>query len=501
MRAPKISKSLARFIAIRALMALLLFMTLAAWSMGSAVGGSPDEDYVLTSIWCGTEGNPPYCRKDPDRASAMILPIMVAEPQLCYLPGNGTESAHCQKYLFNQEISTDNYNSQERYPSGYFDFARQFVGSDIEKSVLAIRFFNSLLASIIIVFGASLSRRNQEDVFIAWLCVATPTSLYFLSSVNSISWTIIGASAFVLSVSAAIENLANTKKLLGPAALFIFAIFLTVSSRSEGKYALIVLFIVMTLQGLIQKPVRKSRHIIILMSALIFYFIFSNLNFSQLKLFDRSNSAVIDGVFYSPLNLLIQNLIDIPRFVTGFFGSWGLGWFELKIGEITWLFALQSCLLIIGYSFLKSNKSNRIMFCCLTGTLLFAILLANQSRFSQIGNDVQPRYFLPFFIGIILISVAFKTVEFPLSLSILAATMSIISNSVALRWTLRRYTTGQDIFVSKSLNDRIEWWWGFDLTPESVWVLGSSSLIMLFVVVVYEKRHLRNLNLRVQVNV
>ncbi|MFZ9643515.1 MAG: hypothetical protein ACO290_00710, partial [Ilumatobacteraceae bacterium] len=81
-------------------MALLLFMTLAAWSMGSAVGGSPDEDYVLTSIWCGTEGNPPYCRKDPDRPNAMILPIMAAEPQLCYMPGNGVESAACQKAIF-----------------------------------------------------------------------------------------------------------------------------------------------------------------------------------------------------------------------------------------------------------------------------------------------------------------------------------------------------------------------------------------------------------------
>jgi hypothetical protein len=33
-------------------MAVLLFLTFAAWSMGSAVGSSPDEGYVLTSIWC-----------------------------------------------------------------------------------------------------------------------------------------------------------------------------------------------------------------------------------------------------------------------------------------------------------------------------------------------------------------------------------------------------------------------------------------------------------------
>ena len=32
----------------------LLFLTFASWSLGSAVGSTPDEDYVLTSIWCGT---------------------------------------------------------------------------------------------------------------------------------------------------------------------------------------------------------------------------------------------------------------------------------------------------------------------------------------------------------------------------------------------------------------------------------------------------------------
>ena len=501
MIAPKISKSFARFIAIRALMALLLFMTLAAWSMGSAVGSSPDEDYVLTSIWCGTEGNPPYCRKDPDRANAMILPIMAAEPQLCYMPGNGTESAHCQKYLFNQEISTDNYNSQERYPKGYFDFARKFVGSDIEKSVLGIRFFNSLLASVIIVFGSSLSRRNKDDFVIAFMSVATPTSLYFLSSVNTISWTLIGVSAFVFSFFAAIENLANIGRSLIPIALLILAIFLTVSSRSEGKFALTVLSFAMVLPVLVKKIVRKNKTIIAFTAVSLFYFVFTNSNYSLLDLFNKSNSAVIDGVFYSPLNLFIQNLIDLPKFLTGFFGAWGLGWFELKIGDLSWLLAMQSCLMILGYSFLNSIKVNRIVFCCLTGTLLLSILIANQSNFSQIGNDIQPRYFLPFLIGIVLITVGAKTVTFPLSLSVFVATMSVISNSVALRWTLRRYITGQDIFVAKSLNNRVEWWWGFDLNPERVWILGSSSLIMLFAVIIYEKRHSPDLNLRAQVNV
>ncbi|MFM7829411.1 MAG: hypothetical protein ACKO92_06215, partial [Actinomycetota bacterium] len=103
----KLSGEFVRFVAVRALMALLLFLTFAAWSFASAVGGSPDEDYVLTSIWCGTEGNPPHCRNDPNRPNAMILPILAAEPSLCLRQLGQDYSAACQQEIYGQEISTD----------------------------------------------------------------------------------------------------------------------------------------------------------------------------------------------------------------------------------------------------------------------------------------------------------------------------------------------------------------------------------------------------------
>ena len=118
--------------------------------MGSAVGSSPDEDYVLTSIWCGTEGNPPHCRKDPDRANAMILPIMAAEPSLCFRQLGQDYSAKCQESIYNQEISTDFYN-QGYYPNTYFKIAQLFVDFDVESSVVKMRLLNSFLAAVLII--------------------------------------------------------------------------------------------------------------------------------------------------------------------------------------------------------------------------------------------------------------------------------------------------------------------------------------------------------------
>ena len=147
-------------------MALLLFMTLAAWSMGSAVGSSPDEDYVLTSIWCGTEGNPPHCRKDPDRPNAMILPIMAAEPSLCFLAGGRQQSVSCQSEINNKELSTEHYNSASLFPETYFQLTQSFVGADVEASVVKMRLFNSFLAAVLIVSASAFFLEEKLGVVV-----------------------------------------------------------------------------------------------------------------------------------------------------------------------------------------------------------------------------------------------------------------------------------------------------------------------------------------------
>jgi hypothetical protein len=118
-----------------------------------------------------------------------------------------------------------------------------------------------------------------------------------------------------------------------------------------------------------------------------------------------------------------------------------------------------------------------------------AILYANQQQFSKIGEFIQPRYFLPFFLGIVIIAAANKNARFPNSLVLTVAILATISNSIALRDTIRRYTTGQDVFISISLNNPREWWWNFGPAPETVWLIGSLAFAMLFAVIIYERKH------------
>jgi hypothetical protein len=489
-KAPKISKSFARFVAIRALMALLLFMTLAAWSMGSAVGGSPDEDYVLTSIWCGTEGNPPYCRKDPDRYWGMILPIMAAEPSLCFRRLGQDYSAKCQEEIYNQEISTDLLN-RGLNPDRYFDVQRSFVGADVESSVVKMRLLNSFLAAVLIVSTSSYFWKKNSDLLLAWLAVIAPVTSYFIASVNTSSWNLIGVTVFAIAFVRALENRKTIRLCVPAGAMALFAVWFTNSSRYEGKYVILLLAAAILYSEFAPKNLQLTKKSVLIFLAILplIYLIYNYfaVAYGRLNIFDDPRAEVTEGITTTANNLLLQNLFNLPRFIMGFFGGWGLGWFELEITHTVWLFTLQAFLLTTVFALRKSSNVHRLIFSAVFAMMCIAILYANQQTFSKVGNVIQPRYFLPFFLGIVIIAAANKTERYPNSLVITVAILATISNSIALRDTIRRYTTGQDVFISKSLNNPIEWWWQFGPQPETVWLTGTLAFAALWALLIYDR--------------
>ena len=472
-------------------MAVLLFLTFAAWSMGSAVGSSPDEDHVLTNIWCGETGATPYCRVDPNRNSAVILPIMIAEPQLCYVGQGQDYSAACQEAIYNQEISTDRL-SRGLYPKTYMNVVRKLVGSDVEASVVRIRLFNSFIACVMILFALSINRRRYSDLLITWLAVIAPVTIYFISSVNTSSWTLIGTTCFVFALIAAIRNRKNKQLLIAASLLTVFSVWFTNSSRYEGKYVLLLLGAAVIFSEFPPKSLRYSKKLALISAAilLILFFIYYEFDsrYGEFSVFVDPRVEVSEGITTTANNLLVQNILNLPRFIMGFFGGWGLGWFELELTHTVWLLTLQAFLLTVVFALRKLSNPHRTIFVGLFIVMCVTILYANQLTFSKIGNEIQPRYFLPFFLGIVIIAAAYKTARFPNSLVLTVAILATISNSIALRDTIRRYTTGQDVFISKSLNNPREWWWNFGPAPETVWLIGSLAFALLFAVIIYERK-------------
>ena len=481
-----------KYLLRRTLMALLLFLTLAAWAAGSAVGGTADEDYVLTSIWCGTSGETEYCRKDPDSNWGMILPIMAAKPQLCYMQGQNY-SAACQKKFYNQEISTDLYNLG-LHPKQYFNVVRNFVSPFIEASVVKMRLFNAFLGASLILLAVSLDRRRLSDAFITWLAVIAPVVTYFIASVNTSSWTLIGTTCFVYALIAALKNRNKSKVWIPASLLALFSLWFTNSSRYEGKYVILLLGAAILYSEFAPKNFELTKKTALIGAVIlpVLYFIYNYFSAVfpyrlSINIFDDPRVEVNEGITTTANNLLLENFLNLPRFIIGFFGGWGLGWFELELTQTVWLFTLQAFLLTTVFALRRSSNIHRTIFGVLFAIMCVTILYANQQTFGKIGEYIQPRYFLPFFLGLVIIAAAYKTVRYPNSLVITVAILATISNSIALRNTIRRYTTGQDVFISKSLNNPIEWWWQFGPQPETVWLTGTLAFAALWAILIYER--------------
>jgi hypothetical protein len=492
---------------------ILLSITFGSWAVGSAIGSSPDEDNVLTTIWCGKnaanlratdalrinrettkfEGSvkpaTEFCRYDPKNYKYHLIPSLVAAPQQCYLSAGQDTSAFCQKSL--KETTVRKY-FEAAVETNYVSVARVFVGVDVEASVAKMRLFNSFLAAVLIISASAFFWKKNSDLLLAWLAVITPVTTFFIGSVNTSSWTLIGTSCFTLAFITALKNRKHAKIWLPAGALSIFALWFTNSSRYEGKYVILLLAAAILYSEFASKNFKLTKKTALMGSAIlpVIYLIFGYFSkpfAAGVNVFNDPRVEVSEGITTTANNLLVNNIITLPRFITGFFGSWGLGWFELELTSTVWLFSLQAFLLVVGFALRKSSNIHRLIFGALFAMMCVAILYANQQKFGKIGEYIQPRYFLPFFLGIVIIAAANKTERYPNSLVITVAILATISNSIALRDTIRRYTTGQDVFISKSLNNPIEWWWQFGPQPETVWLIGTLAFAALWALLIYDR--------------
>ena len=491
----------------------LLFLTFTSWSLGSAVGSTPDEDYVLTSIWCGTyrkvlrdssqiylnretakfDGTvkpaTKYCLDDFLNDEHVLVPVLVGRPQVCYLEVGQDFSAECQIAQRN-EITSVQFNLGD-YPQGYSAALRNFAGVDVEVSVVKMRLLNSFLAAVLIISASTFFWKKNSDLLLAWLAVTAPVTSYFIASVNTSSWTLVGTTCFTLTFIAALKNRKHIKIWLPAGAVALFALWFTNSSRSEGKYVILLLAAAILYSEFAPSVFKITKKSVLIGSAIlpVSYLIFQYFSkpFGVVNIFNDYRVEVSEGITTTANNLFVNNIITLPRFITGFFGSWGLGWFELELTQTVWLFTFQAFLLVVGFALMKSRNIHRLIFGALFVTMCAAILYANQQKFGKIGEYIQPRYFLPFFLGIVIIAAANKTERYPNSLVITVAILTTISNSIALRDTIRRYTTGQDVFISKSLNNPIEWWWQFGPQPETVWLTGTLAFAALWALLIYDR--------------
>ncbi|MDP2014454.1 MAG: hypothetical protein Q8L05_09535, partial [Actinomycetota bacterium] len=71
------------------LLPIAFFIMCSGWAVTSPVGSAPDDDYHLSSIWCGRGIQTGVCEQDPAYPDTFKVPRNVVDASDCFrfLPG------------------------------------------------------------------------------------------------------------------------------------------------------------------------------------------------------------------------------------------------------------------------------------------------------------------------------------------------------------------------------------------------------------------------------
>jgi len=470
-------------------------LAMSAWALSTAVGGAPDDDYHLSSMWC-TSFSGPDCEFDSTGQGVMIPPPLLVASYCLY--HNAQQSAGCQPFLDGTDPREDfafGHNNPMRglYPNGFYMVGNLFKSDNIETTVVSIRLFNiAVFLSLLGALWLLIPSRLRIAVAWTWPIALIPLGMFLIPSTNPSSWAIIAVGMAWFAMLGYLET--SGWRSVGLAALYIVALTLAVSSRIDS-----ILFLgVASVLALWQSPLtprqllKKTWVAIFPLGFVVARLITTPGNLERVIGGVSTNGkgdaglpwaqgadTLLPGAF--DWALLWNNIWSVPGLWTGVFGGrplGALGWLDTALPQIV---ALGVGIVFLGLAFEAIRKPGRKKGWALVAVLgaLWAIpVYLLQISGALAGEEFQPRYLMPFMVvvvgtvlltqnGLPLISDRFRLTAMSIAL--------VVANSIALHTNIRRYTTGT-LVEGLNLNSPREWWWRFlpeILSPNVIWFVGT----------------------------
>lgn len=449
------------------LLPVLAFVMLAAWSVASPVGSSPDDDYHMASIWCGLGERDGLCEPG-DEADERRVPNIVIESAECFAFQRDV-AASCPIDEPSSLSSTDRGNfADDGYPPVYYATMAVFASNDVATSVVVMRLVNSaLFVGIIGALAASVGQRIRRPLLLSSLVALVPLGFFIVASVNPSSWAVLSA----LGLWAALLGWYRRRSAARSAVLAVLAVVLTVmgaGARADSAvYNGVAVLIAMTLAFERSRAfaLRSLLPMLVLAISLAFFFT------------SGQSGVVVPQALDDEVNvraLLLLNAVGLPELWHGVFGTWGLGWTDTPMPGSVWVLAggVFAAFIFLGVRTLPLRKA--IAMAIAVGSLVavpFYILMRDGVLD---GGFVQPRYILPLVILTVAVALVGSTEGAWLSRTqaAVAATLLAVANGTALFVNIRRYVTGLDV-VDWNLDRRIEWWWDLPFGPMPVLIVGT----------------------------
>ncbi|SFD95166.1 Predicted membrane protein [Blastococcus tunisiensis] len=457
------------------LVPLLAFLALGAWALASPVGASPDEDFHLSSVWCGQGISEGVCETSSEEGERLIPePLLHAAGCFAF---RSEASAECQSAWFVEESdelsSSGRGNYSGGYPPVFYYVMNVFVGDDISQSVVLMRLVNSAL---FVGLGTALywllPRERRQLLVLGTAVTLVPLGLFIVPSINPSSWAVIAGALVFPAMVGFFQCTGRRRVALG--ALGAVATLVAAGSRADSAVYAVLAIALAALLAL--RWTRRAWKLLalplVLAVACAVSYVTSGQNEAATVGFDGTSGPVTGAA-----GQLAYNLLNVPELWAGAFGYWNLGWLDTRMPSIVWVVNVVAFGVVV---FLGMRRSSRRKIAAFLITLAAAWLIPTyvlvQSS-ALVGSQVQPRYLLPLLILLAQVALFRTGDERPefsrAQLWSLAAALSATA-AISLHFNMRRYITGTDVFGA-NLDAGIEWWWAIPVSPMVVWALGSVS--------------------------
>ncbi len=460
---------LARYVSVP----LLAFLALAAWALASPVGATPDEDYHLSSIWCGQGIEAGVCEASPDAGERRVSETLPSAPG-CYA-FKPDVSAACQDSWFAPEsdtlVSTARGNFTGDYPPVFYYAMNTFVGDDISRSVVLMRLANAaLFVGLITALFWLLPRVRRAMLLMGTALALVPLGVFVVPSINPSGWAVLSSALVFPALVGFFETAGRRRAAL--AGIAAVGTCLGAGARADAAiYAVLAIALAVLL------TVRRHQHspgLLALPAVLTAVCAVSYLSSGQAQ----AVSVGLDGSEGPARELadaIAYNLLNVPELWAGALGSWGLGWLDTRMPSLVWVVNLVTfgAVLYLGARRTSPRKAVALGLAVLAAWVIPVVVLVQSS--ALVGSEVQPRYLLPLLVLVGQVALFRLDSRAPQlsrgQLALVVASLTL-TNAVALHTNIRRYVTGSDL-IAFDLDAGREWWWGFPPGPMNLWLVGS----------------------------
>lgn len=357
----------------------------------------------------------------------------------------------------------------------YYRLMRVFASEDTTRSILVMRLFNSVLASVVFFFLLYVTRsRVRLAVVGSWTFTIVPVLISTLPQLNPRSWAFLGVMsswAFLHSGLSTEDNDGDRRRL--SFIFFAFTFLLAVCTRWDATLFVTFTSSVIVLGHLFKKQLLRWKHFF-LVSIISITGYFAAITFS-------SRSAYFLKVEFPPLyskqQFFLFMFVHIPENI---FNAVGLGYRQDDLGP--GLIGIIGTSLLVVFVVMTMRNSSKVQ----TSILVLYALLIFFAMFNVLDFGLQPPpgiYIAALLTALLGTITLFSSQnDFLMSTFTQRATIiSVLSFSHLLSLYAKFESSVREgvytgTYEKLSLNGG--WWWNTPISPNFVFAIGGLSFVL-----------------------